>query len=286
MRKRRVAILLAAAGFLAGFAFLFYVGQALAAPLRVTVGAPPPDFPAEPVEFQSASGSLLRGWLLPARPSRGVVILMHGVRANRLSMVDRARFLAAAGYSVLLFDFQAHGESPGDNITFGHLESRDARAAVDLVRRRFPDQRVMAIGSSLGGAAAILADPPLPLDGLVLESVYTTMEEATENRLRIRFGPLGPPLEPLLTLQLRPRLGIPVSALSPVDQIGRLRCPVLILSGSEDRHTTAEQTRRLFARAPEPKELWLVPGAAHVDLHGFAGEEYRRRILKFLEDRS
>lgn len=190
--------------------------------------------------------------------------------------------LLGAGYSVLLFDFQAHGESPGEHITFGVLESRDARAALDLVRREFPGQPVAAIGSSLGGAAAILADPPLDLDALVLESVYPTIEEATESRLRIYFGPLGPPLAPLLLMQLEPRLGIDPASLRPIDHIGKVRCPVLVLSGLADRHTTPDQTRALFARAPEPRQLWMVPGAAHVDLHRFAPEEYRRRVLGFL----
>ena len=35
---------------------------------------------------------------------------------------------------------------------------------------------------------------------------------------------------------------------------------------------------------PEPKQLWLVPGAAHVDLDRFAGAEYERRVLDFLAD--
>ena len=210
------------------------------------------------------------------------MILMHGVRANRLSMVERARLFLGAGYSVLLFDFQAHGESPGEHITFGALESWDARAALDLVHREFPGQPAVAVGSSLGGAAAVLAGPPLDLDALVLESVYPTVEEATENRLRIRFGPLGRPLTPLLLVQLKPRLGIDPASLRPIDRIGKVRCPVLVISGLEDRHTTPDQTRALFARAPEPKQLWMVPGAAHVDLYQFAPEEYRRRVLGFL----
>ncbi len=280
---RRSALTLGAAGtLLASLAFLIYMGGALSAPQRVRIGPPPPDLGAEAVVIPSASGSLLRGWLCPVDPSQGVVVLMHGVRANRLSLVDRARLLRGAGYSVLLFDFQAHGESPGEAITFGYLESRDARAAVDFVRRRIADQPVAAIGSSLGGAAALLANPPLPIDGLVLESVYTTVEEATENRLRIRFGALGPPLAPLLTAQLRPRLGIPASSLRPIDHIGRVRCPVLILSGLRDEHATPEQTRALFAAAREPKQLWMVPEARHVDLYRFAPEEYRERVLRFL----
>jgi fermentation-respiration switch protein FrsA (DUF1100 family) len=251
--------------------------------MPAVIGPPPPDLRAEAVEFQSRSGSLVRGWLCRAPGSRGVVILMHGVRANRLSMVERARLFLGAGYSILLFDFQAHGESPGKHITFGFLESRDAQAALELVHRELPGQPVMAVGTSLGGAAAILADPPLDLDALVLESVYPTVEQATENRMRIYLGPLGPPLAPLLLVQLKPRMRIDPSALRPIDRIGGVRCPVFVLSGLADEHTTPAETRALFARAPEPKLLWMVPGAAHVDLYRFAPEEYRRRVLAFLE---
>ncbi len=50
----------------------------------------------------------------------------------------------------------------------------------------------------------------------------------------------------------------------------------------EDLHATLAQSQALFAEAPEPKELWVVPGAAHVNLHRFAPREYERRILDFL----
>ncbi|HEY3567424.1 MAG TPA: alpha/beta fold hydrolase [Thermoanaerobaculia bacterium] len=283
-RKPRLIALILLGGLLAGLGFLLYAGHALAAPQPAVIGPPPPDLHAEAVEIPSASGSRLRGWLCRMPGSRGVVILMHGVRANRLSMVRRARLFRDHGYSVLLFDFQAHGESPGEHITFGHLESRDARAALDFVHRELPGQPVAAVGSSLGGAAAVLADPPLDLDALVLESVYPTIEEATRERLRIRLGPLGPPLAPLLLAQLKPRLGISPSTLRPIDHISQVRCPVFVISGTADQHTTPAQAKALFARAPDPKRLWLVPGAAHVDLDRFAGAEYERRVLEFLAD--
>ncbi len=284
LRKTRTALLLVLGGLLAALGFVLYVGYALAAPRQAVIGPAPSDLCADPVEIPSTSGSRLRGWLCPALESRGVVILMHGVRANRLSMVQRARLFRDAGFSVLLFDFQAHGESPGNHITFGFLESRDARAALDFVHRELPGQPVAAVGVSLGGAAAVLADPPLDLDALILESVCPTVEEATRNRLRIRFGPFGPPLASLLLAQLQPRLGITPAALHPIDHIGRVRCPVFVIAGTKDEHTTPAETRALFARAPEPKRLWLVEGAGHVDIERFAGAEYRRRVMRFLED--
>jgi alpha-beta hydrolase superfamily lysophospholipase len=65
--------------------------------------------------------------------------MAHAVRADRRSMLGRAEFLHRAGYSVLLFDAQAHGESPGDRITFGYLEALDAAAAVSFAVARDPD---------------------------------------------------------------------------------------------------------------------------------------------------
>src|SRR5437870_2655378 len=51
-------------------------------------------------------------------------------------------------------------------------------------------------------------------------------------------------------------------------------------------HTTQAGTRRLFAAArAEPKSPWIVPGAAHVDLHAFARTDYERRVGGFLQAR-
>ena len=106
----------------------------LIAPAPQIVGNLPNDLPGKSVQFSSESGSTVRGWFIPGKPGGGAVALMHGVSSNRLSMLDRARFLSHAGYTVLLFDFQAHGESTGNHITFGALESKDAQAAIHFLR--------------------------------------------------------------------------------------------------------------------------------------------------------
>ena len=262
-------------------AAVFYLSALLAAPAPSAVGLPPRDLAAESVAFQSDSGSKLRGWFILGEPGRPAIVLMHGIRANRLSMTSRARFLRAAGYSVLLFDFQAHGESPGAHMTFGRLEAYDARAALKFVHERLPGIPVGAIGSSLGGAAALLGPQPLSVDALVLEAVYPSIEAAVGNRIAIRFGSAGRLLAPLMLLQ--PSLGLDPAELEPVRQISEVGCPVLVIAGSIDAHTTLADSEQLFSAAHEPKELWVVEGAAHVDFHRFAGAEYERRILDFFK---
>ena len=113
--------------------------------------------------------------------------------------------------------------------------------------------------------------------------MYPAIDVAIENRLRIRLGAVGAALSPLLLMQLQPRLGIAPSNLRPVDRIGLLRCPVLVIAGVEDQHTTLEDTQRLYAAAREPKELWLIPNAAHVDYLHAQPDAYARRVLEFFE---
>ena len=134
---------------------------------------------------------------------------------------------------------------------------------------------------SQGGAAALIANPPLDVNAAVLEQVYPTIEEAIGNRLALHVGDWARALTPLLSLQLRPRLGLTAAALRPVDGVRRLKCDKLFISGGGDAHTTAEQSRALFAAATEPKELWLIQNAKHVDLHRRATEEYEQRVLRF-----
>jgi alpha-beta hydrolase superfamily lysophospholipase len=179
--------------------------------------------PIEVVAIESASGSRLSGWYIAGQAHAGAVLLMHGVRANRLEMVERARLLHREGLSVLLFDFQAHGESAGRNITFGYLESRDARAAFDYLRQKVPGEHVGAIGVSLGGAAAILAS--LDADAMVLEAVYASFDQAVENRLTMRIGKIGRLLAPMLTWQVEWRLGFDPRLLQPAARIARLHTP-------------------------------------------------------------
>ncbi len=282
MRRTWLALLLMfAIGGIAAAAW--QLGGRLAAPVPREVGPPPRTLPgASTVDFASASGSRIRAWYAPGRSGSGSVVLAHAVRGDRRTMLGRAELLHGAGYSVLLFDAQAHGESPGEQITFGYLEARDAAAAVAFVAARDPDSRVAFLGISQGGAAALLGPSPLPVSAIVLEAVYSTIQEAVANRMAIRLGEPGRLLAPLLLWQLEPRLGVSLEALSPIRGIVDIGAPLLLIAGDQDRHATLEQSRTLFRAAPEPKELWVLPEAAHQDFYRLAPREYERRVLSFL----
>ena len=225
----------------------------------------------------------MHGWLARGIRGGGVVLLIHSIRSNRLEMLSRARFLNKQGYGVLLIDLQAHGETPGKRITFGLRESKDVEAAVTFLHETFPSERIAAIGVSLGAAAIVLAKHALRLDAVVLESLHPTVEEAAENRLRLHLGEYGPVLLPMVLAQLAFYLDAPINELDPITHIGDLNAPLLLIAGSADEHTRVPETERLFAAARQPKEIWIVPGAGHFNMHSYAGREYEERISDFLD---
>ena len=152
----------------------------------------------------------------------------------------------------------------------------------------------MGVGSSLGGAAALLGPAPLAVDALVLEAVYPDIGNAIANRIRAVLSPaIGATLAglaagvltPMFELLLPPIIGVHPGDLRPFDRIGTIFAPVLIAAGTHDDRTTLAESRTLFERAPEPKRFWAVEGAGHVDLEACAPAEYRQRVLGFLSER-
>lgn len=273
--------MLLVSGILGFFLAVYAAGSILVHPVHHAVLPPPDDFPVTHIQFPSGSGALIHGWFAAGQPNHGAIMLLHGVHGDRSVMLPRARFLHHLGYTVLLFDFQAHGESLGNAITFGLREGQDVVAAAHYLHTRLPQAPLGAIGISMGGAALVLANQDLHLNGVVLESVYPTIEQATADRLRFHLGALGAVLTPLLTTQLQWRLQISLSQLRPIDHIGALQTPLLLLHGDQDHHTTLDEAHDLFSAAAEPKEMWVVHGAGHVDLLNFASDLYRAKITDF-----
>jgi alpha-beta hydrolase superfamily lysophospholipase len=280
MRFLKVLLSLALIAIL-GLVGLWFAGSLLITPAKTIVGAPPSDLSVQAVVFSDAAGEPIHGWLIDGAKGKGVVLLLHGVRADRRAMINRARFLHAAGYAVLLIDFQGSGESPGNAITFGYREAADVKASLGYLHQRLPGERVGIIGTSMGGAATILAEPGVDADAVVLEQVYPTIRQATEDRLAIHLGPMGPWLAPVLLMTLHSHLGIYPNQLRPIDHIAHLSMPKLLIVGDRDRDTTIAESYAMFVAATGPKELWVVHGARHVDLYGYVGADYQVRVLKF-----
>lgn len=258
----------------------FGAGEYLSRPRQGPVGSPPPELFATEVLIPHGN-AFVAGWVARGAGS-GAVLLLHGVRADRRAMLSRALFLNRLGYTVLLVDLPAHGLSKGARITFGAREAAGVRVALHWLRRNLPGEKIGVVGTSLGAAALVLSRPGKGIDALVIEAMYPTIEDATQSRLGVYLGSIGKLLTPLLVHQLPLRAGVSPGELRPIDAMPALACPTLVIGGSEDRYTSSDGTRRVFAAAPHPKQLWMVAGAGHVDFHAYGKAQYETAVSAFL----
>jgi fermentation-respiration switch protein FrsA (DUF1100 family) len=69
----------------------------------------------------------------------------------------------------------------------------------------------------------------------------------------------------------------------PIDDIGRIGPrPILITQGKIDEIVPVEHAYTLFEAAHEPKELWIVDDAHHVEVRDRDADLYFERVEAFL----
>ena len=107
-------------------------------------------------------------------PSRGVVLIVHGLgeHAGRYDFV--ANSLSNWGFKVCAYDHRGHGESaglPGVLPTLTALLD-DLTDVLDDTRQQYPELPLILLGHSLGGlvASRFVALDKRPVDALVLSS--------------------------------------------------------------------------------------------------------------------
>jgi len=254
-------------------------------PLALTpeqVGLAPED-----VRIAGPSGEMA-AWYLPA--SNGcTLICCHGIHDNRGQWLEQvARLHERSGYGALLFDFAGHGQSEGDTVTYGVRERDDVVAIIAWLRARGDVNMdgLAIMGYSLGAIAATLAAATLPeLRALVIESGFADLQHDIA-QLFTRFTHLPAfPLANLVVWWGQRLADVRLSDIRPALMIGQVspRATLIIADLHDELADEPYDGERLFAAAGEPKELWQVEDAGHVQAYWRRPEEWVARVGDFLD---
>jgi fermentation-respiration switch protein FrsA (DUF1100 family) len=126
--------------------------------------------------------------------------------------------------------------------------------------------RIAYFGESLGAAVAVALAVEVQPAALILRSPFTSLADVG----RVHYGWL-----PIIDGLLRDRF-------ASIERIAQVRCPVLVITGDRDTIVPAEQSRRLYAAASEPKRFVLIDGAGHNDFELLAGQRLLDELKRFL----
>ena len=240
---------------------------------------------AEEIDVTARDGIRLHSWLFKSPTAEASVIVLHGHGGNKHTCLPLAQFLYPR-YNVLMLDHRGHGESDGRRTTIGYEERLDVHGAVDLLLERGLGP-VGIFGLSMGGATAILAAAEdTRIAAVVADSPYARLRWAVQQSANLRGYPafLSPSIAFLGCLATSLHLRYRMQAFDPVEVVERLSPrPLLLMHGTEDDVVLVDSAHALFARAGEPKELWLIEGLKHCKALEELYDPFKDRVLGFFD---
>lgn len=221
------------------------------------------------MSFASRRGNRLVGVVHPAdraAPAPGV-ILCHGMESTKEGTKHRrlAAWLAERGVAVLRFDFSYVGESEGDfeDLTFSG-EVDDLAGAWSFFRPR-TSGTVAIVGSSMGGAVALLfaAQEPAVHAIATIAAVgrpARALEELRPTELD-RWRSDG--VFSLGGMRLKSMFLEDLERLDVLAACRKVACPVLVTHGGADRVVPISDGEEIAAALGARARLAIYPGADH-----------------------
>lgn len=289
-RPAVVAVALALALLVAGAAYAVSerAAEGLVHPAR-KAGETPADhgLDYESVEFPATDGLRLSAWWIPAANADATtpaVVFFHGYGEGKHQGLEVARALHDHGFSVLLPDFRAHGDSEGEFTTVGLLETRDVAGAVQWLRGRLAcdgPSRIALVGWSMGGAAVLNAAPDLDVAAVVTDSAFADLQSMVASAIERYTGLPAFPFAPLTVHAGQRETGVRIADNRPADAASRVRVPLLVVHGLADDVADASDAGLIHDANPGA-ELMLVAGAGHVNSWHVA-PAYERELMRFLD---
>jgi fermentation-respiration switch protein FrsA (DUF1100 family) len=228
--------------------------------------AAPEDFGlrAETLEILSSDGVRIAGWWIRGAGSTAL-LYFHGNGGNVSHRLERTKMLAESlGLDVFLVDYRGYGKSSGAPSEAGLCADGEAIYEAARVRGFTPD-RIVLFGESLGGAVAVETALKKPARAIILEAAFLSIPKMART-----IYPFLPSF--LVRTQFDNEA-----------KIGRVQIPKLIVAAENDDVVPPEHTRRLFELAREPKQFFLIRGAAHNNTYIVGGREYLEVWRDFLK---
>jgi len=222
----------------------------------------------------------IAAWLIPNNKSQNVIILLNGIKGNRKGLIKRAKFYWSQGFSVMLPDLRATGESQGSMVGLGWLEQKDLAACYAyLTENGYND--ISAHGLSLGAATIAYSLDDLEFNFLVFESCYDNIDQALANRLHSYFLPSFFLAVTQLITEIR--LGADSNQLSPEEYMNLAKAPTLFLAGDSEKKVKKAETEKLYEQCgSENKQLHFFRGGFHEDFMNRYEKEWTQVMEEWL----
>jgi uncharacterized protein len=235
----------------------------------------------------TSDGFKLNGWFVPDVGEAPSIIVVHGYKDSRASVLGVAEVLHRHGYQVLVVGLRGHDINDGETVSFGANEVRDLAAWYEYLQRRtdVDRARIGLFGVSMGGSIGLKYSSNHPdIRAVIADSAFSSVADTAATSIKFFTGLPPFPFAPAIVFWAERELGGSVSELDATRWIHDISPrPVLLMQGGADRVVSPESGRKLFEAAGEPKELWFEPTVGHAQFLKMMPAQFEEHVARFLD---
>ncbi len=207
----------------------------------------------------------IQSYYIPKKTSDILLIYFHGNGGNMGHRLYDLRQINSFGINVLGISYRGYGKSQGKPSEMGIYI--DGKAALGYSNQilGFPMEKIFIFGRSIGTTVAINTAQNLNIGGLILVSPLTSGKaHAKVSGLSFVSFLAG-------------------DAFNNIDKIINVKCPVLVIHGTQDDLIPFAMGEELFNRVKTKKKFIKIQGANHNDLSTQYYEPYWSAVDEFIK---
>ena len=221
-------------------------------------------------------------------PTSKTAVIVHGYTDNAIRMMMIGYlYNKNLGYNILLPDLRYSGLSDGDAFQMGWLDRKDVMLWMDVANQIYGDSTQMVVhGISMGGATTMMISGETQPDYVkcfVDDCGYTSVWDQFSKELKEDFGIPAFPLLYTSSWLCDWTKGWNFTEASSLEQVKKCSLPMLFIHGENDDYVQTWMVHELYKAKPQPKEIWVVPGADHATSYKLNKEEYTQKVKQFTE---
>ena len=239
--------------------------------------------PYELLNIKSPYGYMIKGRIYQ-NDSRKFIIIVHGITMNIYGALKYLPFFYKKGFNVVVFDLRNHGETGGDNTTYGYFEKWDLSTVTDHLYGRFGNDISIGLhGESMGGTISMLN---MAMDKRIvygiIDCAFSDLPELLLLKLKQDSKLESKKLIALVNVFIKARSGFSIEDVSPLKELPTIKQPILFIHGASDTYVPPMMTKAMYAFKMDRKYMYIAEGAEHSTSMAVDPDRYDEEITAFL----
>ncbi len=243
--------------------------------------------PHEDIYLHSYDDLKLHATWFPYKNSKKIVICFHGYTSSGMNdYIGLSDYYMKHGYSMLLVDERAHGQSEGTYIGFGCLDRKDALKWIDwVIKTCGEDSKILLHGTSMGGATVLMTSGlnlPRQVRGIISDCGFTSAKAVFTHVLRSMYHLPAFPMIQMADTVNQHKAGYGLDECNAAREVKRATVPILLIHGSADTFVPCQMCEEIYKNCAAPKQKLIVNGAAHSESYYKDTKAYENALDEFI----